>query len=456
MKNNQLYKLSLISLLISVPSITFAYEIYGNPNARYAQDIIKDSTSIGNDANCNNFIVAETTEHEFTCPQYQGNSYKGQQGIHYFVQNYIGLDKTISLELENFASVAQENNFIKQQCVFKGKQYAHFEPSTATTHQIFRPREKSWYANCYNSCNALTNLLKEVKEYEVKEECPNIKGLFFTKKMKKELTNVSSTLLSNIYPIEGKYYLNAQDCKSFSLKDIELSNNKNTSCVSTIDNSDGDSDYSNEDNFCVSKGETVNAYFLIDNSGSMYYGRLADKNPRYKVLKKFIERNFPLINDKVNIFIQKFDTNKVHKTYQVNKNDNINNILRDGFNFLSGYNALYHDWNEKMKEIKELSKSGKKSIIYVLTDGDLKYNGGGNDELDRKFNSLSYIGQLDLYNKVPEDLKLATVFINFNTQSDKFAVDLSKRNKSRSHLIKKEMNNDAHTLNAIINLKTCE
>lgn len=166
----------------------FSINIYAQTNFLH----VKDSVDIGNFSNCNNFIVHKENITVEGCPIGKGNSYIGEKGFGTYLGKFVGLDKKINLDNDNYQQQKIGGNTryfstisTTPVCYFKGRQFAHYDESTTEIHKLIKPRvSEIVYQNCHNNCDKYANLLGKIGEREETHNCPNIPSLKYTKKLK--------------------------------------------------------------------------------------------------------------------------------------------------------------------------------------------------------------------------------------------------------------------------------
>lgn len=208
----------------------FSMNVYAQNNFIHA----KDSVDIGTFSNCNNFIVHKENITVEGCPIGKGNSYVGEKGFGTYLGKFVGLNKRIELDNNNYQQQKIGGNtryFSKIStsapiCYFKGKQFAHYDESTSEIHRLIKPRvSEITYTNCYNKCDRLT---PDNNEYERKLQCPSGDG-FFTQKYKKVLNIPSHIALK-----DNNKYIKPQDCSLITEDEHIISTDQMSVCLPAI------------------------------------------------------------------------------------------------------------------------------------------------------------------------------------------------------------------------------
>lgn len=215
----------------------FSINIYAQTNFLH----VKDSVDIGNFSNCNNFIVHKENITVEGCPIGKGNSYIGEKGFGTYLGKFVGLDKKINLDNDNYQQQKIGGNTryfstisTTPVCYFKGRQFAHYDESTTEIHKLIKPRvSEIVYQNCHNNCDKYANLLGKIGEREETHNCPNIPSLKYTKKIKTTIEypdNLSANKLA-LDKVTNKWHFKPQHCDALRLKEEEIANDSSLKCT---------------------------------------------------------------------------------------------------------------------------------------------------------------------------------------------------------------------------------
>ena len=209
----------------------------------------KDSTSIGLNLNCNNFIVGVKREVERGCPANLDNSYRGEDGYMTYIAKYVGLDQKFDWNEgnSNFKKNVRigrdvANNIsgemIKNKCTFNPNKSHMNQESTHEIHQKL-PLELEDVRGCYKPCSTFKEALDEVKNngrIVTTEVCPNNPDKTYQKTTIKRMIYPSGTDEHTFIPRGDKYYLKDHHClrSKDNYIDPTTTDNQDTACKDDI------------------------------------------------------------------------------------------------------------------------------------------------------------------------------------------------------------------------------
>ena len=220
----------------------------GNAFAATSSFQHKDSTDIGTNLNCNNFIVGVKREVERGCPANLDNSYKGEDGYMTYIARYVGLDQKINWDggNSNFKKNARigrdvANNIngeIKKYCKFNPEKSHMNQESTSEIHQKL-PLELEDVRGCYPPCSTFKEALDEVKNngrIVTTEVCPNAPDKTYQKTTIKKMKYPVGTNEETFIARNDKYHLKPDHC--YKLKDEYIdrttTDNQDTACKDDV------------------------------------------------------------------------------------------------------------------------------------------------------------------------------------------------------------------------------
>lgn len=208
----------------------------------------KDSTDIGTNLNCNNFIVGVKKEVERGCPANLDNSYKGEDGYMTYIAKYVGLDQKINWDggNSNFKKNARigrdvANNIngeIKKYCKFNPEKSHMNQESTSEIHQKL-PLELEDVRGCYPPCSTFKEALDEVKNnghIVTNEVCPNAPDKTYQKTIIKKMKYPVGTNEETFIARNDKYHLKKEHCYKFKDEYIDrtTTDNQDTACKDDV------------------------------------------------------------------------------------------------------------------------------------------------------------------------------------------------------------------------------
>lgn len=270
----------------------------------------KDSTSIGNVDNCQNYIVASATIKELvSCPTGLNNSYKENINKSYQTANvnFTGLDEALN---ENFYAVDVDSETNLNQCRYIGKEKYNIPSKNGYIDTVSRNITPFWASkgsrtlhqridksrtnvqNCYSSCTRIEEFLQKDETYDITGiQCPAGTTGTYKKTMQRVMTSTDSRVnfgnglvksaarneLNRVYnPINDNYYIS--NCSAYTEKEIEISNTQSKDCVEIPPET-------KVVTACASKGGSVNLAAGSGNAKYQYFFLKTDQTAGKVVLQ---------------------------------------------------------------------------------------------------------------------------------------------------------------------------